>query len=308
MAAGFLILLSCLAQPAPGQSDTQALAFDQDRAWTHLTAQCKCGPRKPGTPEHLKCRDYLSDELKKTCENVRFQSFGHHWSTTGQDLTMWNIIGEQNWKDATVRVLLVAHWDTRAVCEGDKDPASSKLPSPGANDGASGPAVLLELSRVMKGRLPAGLGIEYLLTDGEDLGPANNEMFLGSRAFAADMGAVKPDYAIVLDLVATPKLQVPMEGYSIELGKTVLYPLYRHAAANDLGDQFPMEVGLKLADDQLPLYNAGVKTIALIDFRYMDYWHTTQDTPEHCSADSMGKVGRLLQTWLHKDPPFSIGG
>jgi len=305
LAGCFLALsLSGFKQAASPQAD----AFNQDRAWNDLIVQCGFGPRKPGTAEHIKCRDYISDELKKSCLNVHFQEFTHRWSVSNQDLTMWNIVGEQNWKDATVRVLLVAHWDSRPTAELESDPEDKKKAVPGANDGASGVAVLLELARVLKGHLPAGVGVEYLMTDGQALGPKLDEMFLGAEAFAKDLpNHTKPNYGIVVDMVGKKNLNVSMELNSIKSAKTLVYALCRHATQIGLGEVFPMEFGQELSDDHVPLNRAGLKTIDLIDFHYLQYWHTLQDTPDKCSPDSLGQVGKLLQTWLQKDPPFDYG-
>ncbi len=206
-------------------------------------------------------------------------------------------------------MLLVAHWDCRAEAELDRDTANQKKPIPGADDNASGVAVLLELSRVLKDHLPAGVGIEYLMTDGQALGPKRNEMFLGSEAFAKDLpNHPKPTYGIVVDMVGKKDLNVPMELNSMMHAKTLCYALCRHASQIGLGDVFPMDFGLELADDHVPLNLAGVRTIDLIDFHYLQYYHTLQDTPDKCSPDSLGKVGKLLQTWLQKDPPFTYDG
>jgi len=247
--------------------------------------------------------------LKKTCVNVHFQEFKHHWSVTDQDLTMWNIVADQGAKDPVVRVLLMAHWDTRPAAELENDPEDKKKGVPGANDGASGVSVLLELARVLKDHLPDGVAVEYVMSDGQSLGPNINEMFLGSEAFAKDLpNHPKPTYGIVVNMVGQKNLVVSMELKSIQYAKTLNYQLFRHASQVGLGDVFPLEFGQELKDDHLPLNRAGVRTIDLIDFHYLQYWHTLQDTPDKCSADSLGKIGKLLQTWLQKDPPFTYEG
>ena len=283
--------------------------FNQSRAWNDLLTQVGFGPRKPGTPEHIKCRDYISDEMKKTCDNVHFQEFSHTWSVSGQPVTMWNIIGDQNWKDATVRVALFAHWDSRPTAELDRNADNRSKAIPGANDGASGVAVLLELARVLKSQLPSSVGVQYVMTDGAALGPGVNEMFLGSDAYAKDLANhPQPSYAIVLDMVGKKNLKVAMELNSLKYAKVLEYALYKHATTVGLGDAFPMEFGQQLRDDHLPLIQAGLRAIDIIDFNYLEYWHTLEDTPDKCSPDSLGIVGKLLQTWLQKDPPFTFEG
>ncbi|MBI3721134.1 MAG: M28 family peptidase [Fimbriimonas ginsengisoli] len=260
------------------------------------------GPRVPGTDAHRQCRDRLFDETKKYCDNVRLQEFTHTWSKTGKPITMWNVIGEQNWKDARTRAVLLAHWDTRPYADQERDPDLAKKPIPGANDGASGVAVLLELMRVMKDQHP-DVGVLYLLVDGEDLGPELDEMFLGAVAFSKDLPSPKPDYGILLDMIGDKDLRIPVEPHSYELAKPLVQAFYRHAQMIGLLSTFPAEFGPVIEDDHLSLNKAGVPTMDLIDFDY-EPWHTTRDTPEQCSAESLGKVGRMLQSWLTKYPAF----
>jgi len=222
---------------------------------------------------------------------------------------MWNIIGEQNWKDAAIRVVLLAHWDTRPEAEMERESENKRKPIPGANDGASGVAVLLELARVLKGELPATVGVQFVMTDGEDLGPGLNEMFLGADAYAKDLpNHPRPTYGILLDMVGKKDLVVSMELNSIKYARSLVYALCKHATQVGLGETFPMDFGQTISDDHLALNRAGLRTVDLIDFHYLEYWHTLQDTPDKCSADSLGKVGKLLQTWLQKDPPFDYQG
>jgi Zn-dependent M28 family amino/carboxypeptidase len=218
---------------------------------------------------------------------------------------MWNVIGEQNWKDAKVRVLLLAHWDTRPTADMDPDEAKRLQPILGANDGASGVAVLLELARVLKVAKPE-VGIMYLFTDGEDLGPGLEEMFLGARAFARSMPTPRPDYGILLDMVGDKNLEVPMEPNSQRYAPDLVRELYRHAAQIGLKKTFPMVYGLPISDDHIPLNEAGLPTIDLIDFTY-EPWHTHADTVDKSSPESLGKVGKLLESWLTKKPPFVVG-
>jgi Zn-dependent M28 family amino/carboxypeptidase len=216
---------------------------------------------------------------------------------------MWNVIAFQNWKDAKIRVALIAHWDSRPESDQDRDPERAKLPIPGANDGASGVAILLELARVLKQTHPE-VGVEYFLTDGEDLGPGEDEMYLGAIEYANHQPEPKATYGILLDMLGKKKLRVPMEPNSIQIAGNLEYALYRHAASVGLSDTFPMVEGPQIDDDHLPISRAGLPTIDLIDFDYMPYWHTINDTPDKCSAESLGKVGKLLQTWLEKKPAF----
>jgi Zn-dependent M28 family amino/carboxypeptidase len=261
----------------------------------------------PGTKSYEFTKLYLVEEMKKHADNVRLQPFSYTWSVTGKPVAMANIIGEQNWKDAKTRILLLAHWDTRPSSDMDENPANYRRPILGANDGASGVAVLLELMRAVKGRLPKDVGVMYLLTDGEDLGPELDEMFLGAKHFAKNMPNPKPDYGILLDMIGDKNLKIPMEPNSLRYAPTLLREFYLNASKAGLKDTFPMNYGPVIEDDHICLNEAGLPTIDLIDFDYA-YWHTQKDTPDKCSAESLGKVGTALESWLLKQPAFKIKG
>lgn len=258
----------------------------------------------PGTDGHVKCRDYISEEMKKWCENVRLQELTHVWSSTRSRKVMWNIIGEQGWKDAKVRMVVLAHWDTRPTADQEFDAVKANQPITGANDGASGVAVLLELMRVMKDKRPPELGIMYLMTDGEDLGPSLEEMFLGAKHFAKNLPSPKPDYGILIDMIGDKNLRIPMEPNSMYAARPLITSFYDHAAKIGLGSTFPKELQGEIYDDHLAINNAGVPTIDLIDFTYAP-WHTLDDTPDKCSAESLGKVGKMLESWLSQKPVWA---
>ncbi|RYG49663.1 M28 family peptidase [bacterium] len=270
--------------------------FDQEAAWKHLLAQVAFGPRNPGSAGHVKCRDWLVKELKKQLPDTALQPFEHTWSRTGEKVKMWNIVGSQNWDKAAKRVLLVAHWDTRPTADMETGSIKQGQPILGANDGASGVAILLELARVLRD-LPPGTGVKFLLVDGEDLGPSLSEMFLGAKAFAKAPGSPKPDYGILLDMVGDKDLRIPKEPFSMQSAPKLMNDLYAHAKKMGLGATFPDEEQGEIYDDHLPLQQAGIPTIDLIDFTY-DPWHTLQDTADKCSAESLGKVGSLIESWL----------
>ena len=270
---------------------------------TALVRQCAFGTRVPATKPHDDCRDWLLVELAKLCDSVSLQHFAHTWSRTGKPVPMDNVVGEVNWKDAEVRVALFAHWDTRPSADQETDPARQTRPIPGANDGASGVAVLLELARVLKAHpLDKKIGVRFVLVDGEDLGPGLDEMFLGAAHYAKTEGP-RGDYGILLDMIGDKDLAVPVEPNSVDLARGLTTALYAHAKAVGLATTFPTTLGPTIQDDHIPLNAAGIPTVDLIDFDY-PYWHTLEDTPDKCSAESLGKVGRLLETWLRKNPTW----
>ena len=302
-----LILAAAIAQSATTPSATakpEASKFDNAKAFAWLEQQVAYGPRVPGTEAHLKCRDAIAAEAKLQCDDVALQPVTHVWSRTGKAVTMWNVVATQNWKDATTRVVLLAHWDSRPSAEQDPDESKRDLPIPGANDGASGVAVLLELMRHLKTAAPKSLGIQYVFTDGEDLGPKLDEMFLGAVAYAKGLKTLKPDYGILLDMIGDKDLQVPMEPNSYAAAKGPITALYTHAEKIGLGKTFPRRLGQEILDDHLSIIEAGVPTIDLIDFDYPS-WHTSQDTPDKCSPAALGKVGTLLLSFLSQPKPYT---
>lgn len=258
----------------------------------------------PGTEAHLKCRDWIFETMKSSCDNVRLQPFEHLWSQTGKKVSMWNILGEQNWKDAKVRVVLAAHWDSRPYADQDPKDINRLKPVLGANDGASGVAVLLELMRVLKDRHP-DLGILYFMTDGEDLGPELDEMFLGARAFMKDLGKPKPDYGILIDMVGIKNVRIPMEMNSFRYAEPLVRAFYAHAQ-KVAPKTFPQVYGQMVEDDHIPMNEGGLRTMDLIDFNHLDHWHTATDTPENCSPDSLKAVGQTLESWLTQTPPWKF--
>ena len=265
-----------------------------------LKKQCDFGFRIPATKPHDDCRDWIKAELEKSCDKVFFQPFRHVWSVNGKMMPMDNVVGEINWKDAEVRVALFAHWDTRPSADQESDPAKRRKPILGADDGASGVAVLLELARTLKAHpLDKKLGVRLVMIDGEDLGPGSDEMYLGAIAYGKTEGP-KGNYGILLDMIGDKDLAVPMEPNSLAMVPSLTRAIYAHAKEVGLESSFPSVQGeFAIEDAHLPLIAAGIPTVDLIDFDY-PYWHTTGDTPDKCSAESLGKVGKLLETWLRK--------
>jgi hypothetical protein len=165
---------------------------------------------------------------------------------------------------------------------------------------------MLELMRVLKQRA-APVGVMYLMTDGEDLGPKDDEMFLGAIKFAREQPLPRPTYGILLDMLGDKDLEVPMEQNSVQAAPDLMKALYKHAKAVGLQDTFPAIQKYNILDDHLALNQiGGIPTIDLIDFDYPD-WHKTTDTADKCSAESLGKVGKLLETWLQRLKPWRPG-
>lgn len=287
-----------LAAAGPILQQAAPTTFDADKAFALLKAQCDIGPRYPGSEGQKKMRDWLVAQCKKYTDSVTTQEFTHRWSVTRRDVTMYNVVAKMDF-GAKKTVLLLAHWDTRPYANEDPDPKNRNKPIIGANDGASGVAVLLELMRVFKENEP-DTNITFLFTDGEDLGPEINEMFLGAKHFAKLMKPGEYEYGILLDMVGDKDLEIPKELFSLQYARSLVDRFYRHAQAIGLGSTFPNRNQSYVWDDHLPLNEAGLPTMNLIDFTY-EPWHTLQDTIDKCSAESLGKVGRAVESFLRTE-------
>jgi len=299
----FVLSAGCVRLAAGTPSITE-IVFNETRAWQDLEAQVNFGPRVPGTEAHGRTRDWLVEQLTSSAKSVTLQPFIH--KLDGRNVTMWNIIAEFPGVGPAPReqVLLAAHWDTRPTADYDPDETKRMQPIAGANDGASGVAVLLEIARRLKAR-PIARDVTIVLFDGEDYGTYPNmktnlaSMLLGSQYYADHLPEKKPDWGILLDMIGDADLAISREPNSEKYAKAVNDRVF--AAAKEMGylrvggqSGFVDAVsGEAITDDHIALNKAGVPTIDLIDFNY-PFWHTTHDTPEQCSAESLKVVGRIV--------------
>jgi glutaminyl-peptide cyclotransferase len=280
--------------------------FRSSHAFDLLKKQTSFGPRNPGSPAHRDCLQFLVSSLKPLAGNVRTQEFVHT-GYNGERLHLTNIIASFK-PELQSRILLCAHWDSRPRAERDENPARRDEPILGANDGASGVAVLLEIATLLKNTPPA-MGVDIVLFDGEDYGREGDidRYLLGSRYFAKTLPpGYRPLYGILLDMVGDANLELPKELNSVRYAPDVVSTVWN--TARELGiTQFTDVEGDEILDDHIPLNEAGIKTIDIIDFAYPDashrYWHTHEDTPEHCSAESLGAVGAVLLHVIYRTMP-----
>ncbi|MDZ7291664.1 MAG: M28 family peptidase [candidate division KSB1 bacterium] len=287
--AGFLVFSACRKQPR----SLQVPPFDGAAAYALLVKQCDFGPRVPGTPAQEKCREFLFAELQKYADRVVEQNFEEYLAALKQNVRLTNLIASFDLA-ATQRVLLCAHWDSRPWADQDPDTSRHRQPILGANDGASGVAVLLEIAKVLKS-IPPPLGVDIILFDGEDAGISGepDTYLAGSRYFARNKGPrFNPMLGILLDMVGDADLQIYKEQNSVNYAGTTVDRVWNLAARIGVSEFMP-SVKHNVIDDHLPLLEAGIPVIDIIDFDY-PYWHTVADTPDKCNAQSLEKVGRVV--------------
>ncbi|MDO8665136.1 MAG: M28 family peptidase [Gemmatimonadales bacterium] len=285
---GFLTL----AAACRGGSSQASQRFDGAQAMRWVVHQVAAGPRVPGTVGHRTIGEWIEAELRRTADSVEVQAFDHV-TAGGDTLHLRNIIARFRPQDPN-RVLYVTHWDTRPTADQESDPARRNLPIPGANDGASGVAVMLGVAAELKVRPPT-LGVDIVFVDGEDYGSFEGEdALIGSRYFARHLPqGYRPLFAVVWDMVGDRDQRFEQEGYSLDRAPEVVERVWRTAEEIGLGRVFRPRRGIALTDDHIPLLEAGIRAINVIDFDYQPYWHTTQDTPDKLSAESLANVGRL---------------
>jgi Zn-dependent M28 family amino/carboxypeptidase len=250
------------------------------------------GPRVPGTEAHRRCLEFLVRRLKETGGDVSVQALPDTaFPIAGVD-TVYNVRARFGPSKGGY-VVLGAHWDSRPEASREKDPARRSQPVPGASDGASGVAVLLELARAF-GRKPPPLGVEIVLFDGEDAGNDTNPTSFcrGSDRYVAALSHPYPLHAIVVDMVGTKELAIYPEINSRDSAPNLVDRLWE-GARKVKATAFHPEPRHEVFDDHVSFIRQGIPAVDLIDLDD-PYWHTLDDVPAHCAPSSLGQVGRVL--------------
>jgi hypothetical protein len=276
---------------------------DAKRAFGYLSQICRIGPRISGTRGMMRQQQLIGKHFAQFDCELKYQPFDTRHPLTGNPVRMNNVIISWNPR-AEQRVLLCCHYDTRPLPDRDRNPDNRRQGVfLGANDGASGVALFMELAHHM-GTLPETCGVDFVIFDGEELVYGDRgEYFLGSTFFAEDYrdNPTETRYAsgILLDMVADRNLRIYMEKNSLKFAPDLTKSLWQSAAAVGV-DEFVPRAKHEVRDDHLPLNKiAKIPTCDVIDFDY-PYWHTTQDVPNSCSGESLAKVAKVLLHWLRK--------
>jgi Zn-dependent M28 family amino/carboxypeptidase len=254
--------------------------------------QVEIGPRIPGSEGHRETLEYLQAHLKDRADQVSLHRFRVLSPLDSTELDLANVIAVFN-PDSPVRLCFGAHWDTRPIADQEEDEALRTLPVPGANDGASGVAVLLELAEQLR-TVPPTIGVDLLFFDGEDSGRVHEaETFaLGSQRFVADFPLYRPQLVVILDMVGRRGTRIAREGNSALAAPAAvenLWALGRELGVTVLADS----TGEAMFDDHIPFLQAGIPAVDLIDPSDPS-WHTTRDLPDGCAPESLEGVGRLV--------------
>jgi glutaminyl-peptide cyclotransferase len=273
--------------PATPTSDASIREFSGDSALRFISGQVAFGPRPTGSEASIRTGDYIIDRLKAFGWNTEVQPF------TYRGVSARNIIARAG---AGPPAIVGAHYDTRKRADRDLDPSRRTEPMLGANDGASGAAVLLELARTLDKQ---HLGNEVWLAffDAEDNGGLDGWQFIVGSQFMADHLSVTPEMVIVVDMIGDADQQIYKERTSTPGLQDRIWSI-----AAGLGYQayFISQSKWTMTDDHTPFLRHGYDAVDLIDFDY-PFWHTTQDTADKVSAASLERVGRVLETLLERD-------
>ncbi len=278
------------------------IPFDGQRAYGYLQELCALGRRTSDSPGMQAQRTLLAAHFKKLGGDVRYQRFRVRHPVDGSPVPMANMIVRWH-PERRERILLCTHYDTRPYPDQDlRNPRGTFI---GANDGASGCALLMELAHVMP-ELDGELGVDFVFFDGEEYVFRDGDpYFIGSEYFALNYAGnprgVRYRWAVLLDMVADRDLQIVPDRHTMSWSDS--RPLVESiwGTAKRLGvTEFDIEQRCDVLDDHLKLHNIGkIPSCDLIDFRY-PAWHTEDDLPDQCSPLSLAKVGWVVQTWLEE--------
>lgn len=315
MIAAVMVTASCGSSTASSSSaessETTAPAavvdFNADSAFAFVKHQCDFGPRVPETPAHEQCGKWIEAQLGRFCDKVVAQK-AKLTTFDGKNLNATNYIGIIN-PNAKERILLLAHWDCRPWADADPDDSKRKEPVMGANDGASGVGVLLELARVMKDKKP-DVGVDILFVDAEDWGADDEEesWALGTQYWAKNphVKGYKAKYGILLDMVGASDAQFYHEGFSMQCAPDVVEKVWSIAGDSGYSNHFKsMEYGAA-TDDHVFIIRGGIPCIDIIDMRpgtsggFYPYWHTTGDTIDKISPETLKAVGQTIANLIYE--------
>lgn len=294
-------------------ADTPLGSFNADSAYRYVAEQVAIGPRVPGTEEHDSCARYIINKLRSFDADTITVQTGTVTAFNGDVLPLTNIIACYR-PEIRRRILLAAHYDTRPWADRDINPDHHDTPILGANDGASGVGVLLEIARNLAMREPS-VGVDLIFFDCEDYGShttaEDDGWCLGSRYWASHMVPYRnenlPVYGILLDMVGARDAQFPYEYFSQLNAITPTIKVWSAAEALGYSDRFPRSVGGAVNDDHIVLTNAGIPTTDIIECNnestgsFHPSWHTLADDMSIIDRETLGAVGTTVLNVAYKE-------
>ena len=276
--------------------------FSGENAFQHLIKQCSFGPRNPGSEGHKNTLNYYLKTFNGLADTVFTQSFEDEMPRTRAKVEMNNVIAQFN-RGSAKQIMISAHWDTRPWADTGSI-MKKEMPILGANDGASGVAVIIELAYIFK-QNPPPIGVSLVLFDAEDYGvPGDSWTYCkGSQYFARNLPISYPEYGINIDMIADRQPEFYIERISYQQNASLVLELWE--LSEELGlKAFKKQAKDSIFDDHVPLYEiAGIPAINIIDFDYpndkTNYWHTHNDIVQNCSPNGLYQVGTLLVNHIY---------
>jgi len=298
------------SETSPSEKKVSVPSFSADSAYKYVKTQVDFGTRIPNTPAHVECGNYLENQLKKynakvTVQNVDLTTYD------GKILKAKNIIGSYN-SDSESRILLFAHWDTRPWADNDSDKKNHKKPVLGANDGASGVGILLEIARNL-GKQNPNIGVDIAFFDAEDSGTnegGENSWCLGTQHWALNphIAGYKARFGILLDMVGAPNATFYREYFSDLYASNIVDKVWLQAATLGFGQYFVNETGGAVTDDHIFVNKlAGIPSADIIqhdkntETGFGHYWHTVNDTMENIDKNTLQAVGVTLLNVIYNE-------
>lgn len=300
-------------QQAPVKKEVKVPAFNADSAYKFVKKQLDFGPRVPGTAAHAQCADWFVDFFNEKADTVYVQEFRTRLYN-GKGIDGKNIIASFN-PEAKKRILLAAHWDSRPFADHDPDEKNWNTPIDGANDGASGVGILMEIARVLKEN-PMTTGIDIILFDLEDYGApqylnlmTNDDWALGSQYWSKNphIYNYRAYFGLLLDMVGAPNPRFPKEYYSQQFAPSLSNDVWRMARELGYSDYFTNEIGHPINDDHIYVnMNANIPMIDIIHLEDTDessfypHWHTLKDNIEQIDPKTLGMVGDVVLNVIYR--------
>lgn len=280
--------------------------FDADSAYTYLKHQVDLGPRVPNTEAHRNAGDWMVRELNRHGASV-IEQRADLKAFDGTILKARNIFGQYN-PEKDDRTLLLAHYDCRPWADEDPDPDKRRLPVDGANDGASGVAVLLETARQISIENP-GKGIDILFVDAEDWGTEGDDdsWAMGARYFVRN--PIKENYhparVIVVDMVGGAGAKFPIEYFSHQSAPDLVSEIWNAASEAGHGSLFPAQLGGAVTDDHVEFIKEGIPAVDIIEYHtrsgFNPHWHTSKDNMDNIDRNTLKAVGETLIKYLYSE-------